>query len=67
VALQFRFADARDARKCAQVSRLGAHDRRQGRIVEDHIGRHTLRLRGRIDEEDWIEQAVSLARELAGA
>jgi predicted flap endonuclease-1-like 5' DNA nuclease len=28
---------------------------------------HYLRLRGRIDEEDWVEQAASLARELAGA
>jgi predicted flap endonuclease-1-like 5' DNA nuclease len=28
---------------------------------------HYLRLRGRIEEEDWIEQATSLARELAGA
>ena len=26
-----------------------------------------LRLRGRIDEEEWVEQAGSLARELAGA
>jgi len=26
-----------------------------------------LRLRGRIDEEDWVEQASALARELAGA
>jgi predicted flap endonuclease-1-like 5' DNA nuclease len=26
-----------------------------------------LRLRGRIDEEDWVEQADALARELAGA
>jgi predicted flap endonuclease-1-like 5' DNA nuclease len=28
---------------------------------------HYLRLRGRIDEEDWIEQAAALAGELAGA
>jgi predicted flap endonuclease-1-like 5' DNA nuclease len=28
---------------------------------------HYLRLRGRIDEEDWVEQAASLARELTGA
>ena len=28
---------------------------------------HYLRLRGRIDEEDWVDQAASLARELAGA
>jgi predicted flap endonuclease-1-like 5' DNA nuclease len=28
---------------------------------------HYLRLRGRIDEEDWVEQAAALARELAGA
>jgi predicted flap endonuclease-1-like 5' DNA nuclease len=26
-----------------------------------------LRLRGRIDQEEWVEQAASLARELAGA
>jgi predicted flap endonuclease-1-like 5' DNA nuclease len=26
-----------------------------------------LRLRGRIDDEDWVDQAASLARELAGA
>jgi predicted flap endonuclease-1-like 5' DNA nuclease len=28
---------------------------------------HYLRLRGRIDEEDWVEQARALARERAGA
>ncbi|HET9230563.1 MAG TPA: hypothetical protein VFO00_04710 [Vitreimonas sp.] len=28
---------------------------------------HYLRLRGRIDDEDWVDQAASLARELAGA
>jgi predicted flap endonuclease-1-like 5' DNA nuclease len=28
---------------------------------------HYLRLRGRIDEEEWVEQAAALARELAGA
>ena len=27
---------------------------------------HYLRLRGRIDEEDWVEQATALSRELAG-
>lgn len=28
---------------------------------------HYLRLRGRIGEEDWVDQAAALARELAGA
>src|SRR4051812_33360827 len=47
IARRLALADPRDFQKRLTAERLPACDLGQGRVVEDHIGRHVLRLRQR--------------------